>query len=444
MVKPPPIPALRREAPKPPLPPLSKPKPPQPPPTPPDAAKNRPIPPPPKIEILKEIELSDADLEIVEEGTIKEFRVSEPVVKWTVDALASSLTLEEQRVVNQRLAGEFKTEYAERPHETSFGTEQIPGALLVHNGKRKIIAVGDLHGNVDRLNLILAEYGALLESGEAELLLLGDIIHPERIENLDNMSPSIKCLRAIIKLKYLYGDRINLGPGNHEVMCKGPRILDGLFAYISSGSKGSLFVFMRDSGFLEGVDDSMGVNKKGENSVMHMQAFDFLLAQYHALKTQGVEDKDIRSILQEYQRFFDAIHVSVIIKGSKGVVYLAHSAVVKGGVTQDQLIDARQNGLMDQLLYNKYENSHTIYTAQDVISTAVKLGLTDDPADTIIVSAHMPQANGNWGYQPFKDIKNHIIIHGNVYRSFGVLEIMDGQITPRTIDVAGTPAENVA
>jgi len=95
-----------------------------------------------------------------------------------------------------------------------------PGGLLELPGKPIPVIVGDLHAQVDNLLKILSVGPCLegLESGDAMLLLLGDTVHSEARDGLEDMDTSLLMLDLIFKLKVRFPKRVFYLRGNHETL----------------------------------------------------------------------------------------------------------------------------------------------------------------------------------------------------------------------------------
>ncbi|MBN2057874.1 MAG: metallophosphoesterase [Candidatus Saganbacteria bacterium] len=260
------------------------------------------------------------------------------------------------------------------------------------------MVIGDLHGNTDRLERILQEFGPRLAAGEISLLFLGDIIHPEGENNLRDMRSSLEALNTIIRLKQLFPDRVNLLLGNHDE--------------IRPNDPNRLII-------KHGVMQTMMFND-------HLQQF---------FEDLGYSPQDISRVRAAYQSFFDGCPLAAIVEGSRGSSFLAHSAVIRGGVTQAELVNARTNGLMQQLIWNSHVariGSSDKYTEADVIATIARLGLRGGPANTYLLSGHTPNMDAGWLYRPFNGL-NHFILHSNVNNSFGVVILQDGVPAGRNV-----------
>jgi hypothetical protein len=80
------------------------------------------------------------------------------------------------------------------------------------------VVVGDLHGQVDNLLTILSENSFLesLSRGEAVLILLGDAVHPEADEKLEDMDSSVLIMDLILQLKLAFPGQVFFIMGNHD------------------------------------------------------------------------------------------------------------------------------------------------------------------------------------------------------------------------------------
>ncbi len=95
-----------------------------------------------------------------------------------------------------------------------------PGGVLELPDKPTPIVVGDLHAEIDNLLKILSEgqYLEGLKSGNAMLLLLGDTVHSQEHDALEEMDTSLLMLDLICKLKIRFPERVFCIRGNHETL----------------------------------------------------------------------------------------------------------------------------------------------------------------------------------------------------------------------------------
>jgi hypothetical protein len=95
-----------------------------------------------------------------------------------------------------------------------------PGGVLELPGEPTPVIVGDLHAEVDNLLKILSvdRYLEGLESGDATLLLLGDLVHSQARDALEDMDSSLLMLDLVFKLKVRFPARVFCLRGNHETL----------------------------------------------------------------------------------------------------------------------------------------------------------------------------------------------------------------------------------
>jgi len=118
-----------------------------------------------------------------------------------------ALALIEQ--VNQLMEQE-----ALRPHDS----RGMPGGLLQLPAELTPIVVADLHAQIDNLLVILSHNGFLnaLEKGEACMVIIGDAVHSERDDELDQMDDSILMMDLIFRLKLRFPENFFFIRGNHD------------------------------------------------------------------------------------------------------------------------------------------------------------------------------------------------------------------------------------
>ncbi|MDD5382041.1 MAG: metallophosphoesterase [Candidatus Margulisbacteria bacterium] len=278
------------------------------------------------------------------------------------------------------------------------------GALIKLNAARETVVVGDLHGNAARLDAILRKYGARLAAGEINLVFLGDAIHPENPNGLGEMRSSLQVLNTVIRLKQMFPEQVHFLLGNHDV--------------------------------IKSKDFQMNEAKGG---VPQAIAFYFYLQDF--LKQEGYSQDNISRYAAAYQAFFDGCALAVIIEGGQGATYLSHAGIVRGGITQAELVNARNDAsVFKQLLVNRHieekdlaeivrvkpEKAERYYVIRDVLAMITKLGLRASPSFTYFLTGHTPDEARGWAYQSFRGI-NHFIIHGNIPNQFGAAVIRNGR-----------------
>jgi hypothetical protein len=188
-----------------------------------------------------------------------------------------------------------------------------------------------------------------------------------------------------------------------------------------------------------GVDEMDQItlpSKRDRQGEQIPQSVAFLITLIDELKNQKMSSTEVEKGIYGYQEFLNGCPLAMIIQGTAGATCLSHSMPkIKGGITQQQLIEARRNGLIFQLLLNR---QLTNYNSEDILANSKSLALTENPADSHFLIGHERPPFG-WNYNPFSDCK-FAIIHGNVPSAFGVAMIENGAPTMVDIPVAGTPA----
>ena len=120
----------------------------------------------------------------------------------------------EEALVTLRRANGILREEACRPRD-ALG---LPGGLLCLPDAPVPVIVGDLHANLDNLLKILSENAVLeaLSNGTANLVFLGDAVHPQGDVDLTEMDSSLLMLDLILKLKIRFPRNVFYLRGNHE------------------------------------------------------------------------------------------------------------------------------------------------------------------------------------------------------------------------------------
>jgi hypothetical protein len=395
--------------------------------------------------------------------------VSPPYQPLTVENLLKGFGESDVAGAVEHLKAEKGSKYFYRPQiEQSIDAgevaviEEVPGALICHYNQRLLIVVGDLHGNIERLKVLLDKYGALIRSGDAELVFLGDLIHPKTVDRETEMASSRQVLDVVIKLKSLYPDRVHLLLGDHDLVCTSEPILNGVVEYVFSREPQahthrdlSKFVLEDSRYYNEDRDKNMrmGIRNEGQDNVA--QALEFLYVLCRDLKEAGHSREKVKEIVRKYQEFFDGCPLEMIVecrddRGAARVVYLAHMPVVVGGRTKhgelnrQALIEARQDkDLLHQLLMNKPSQPGETrdFDESDVLHVIDELGLPRGA--TKVIGAHMRLFRA-WHFRCFATVNNFDTLDSNVEGHFGGALIRNGEVTYEDIEVASTPAAAAA
>ncbi|MCP4630891.1 MAG: metallophosphoesterase [bacterium] len=251
-----------------------------------------------------------------------------------------------------------------------------PGTLVKLPDAVTPILIGDLHAKIDNLMNILSENQFLesLENGSACLIILGDIVHSEMEDQMEDMTGSMLMMDFIFKLKTRFPNQVFHIRGNHD-------------SFAAGVSKG---------GIPQG-----------------------LLWEKHLVDERGARYK------QEMDRYYDQLPYVVLAKD-----FLAcHASPPSRKVKLEMLINANEHrGLIEQLIHNRVKRSGYPggYTSKDVKRFRKGLGL--GPNFPFIV-AHNPLNESGTLWLNAGDIENHHIVFSAKLHSIGVFtRIGDGMI----------------
>ncbi len=233
-----------------------------------------------------------------------------------------------------------------------------PGGLLELPDKLAPVIVGDLHAEVDNLLKILSvgRYLDGLVSGEAMLILLGDTVHTQDLDALDEMDSSLLMLDLIFKLKIRFPTRVFWLRGNHE-----------------------------------SLDDSVGKIGVPQGLLLHQKA----------------QARRGETYVERLAEFFELL--PYVIKADD---YLAvHAGPARSGGTRQECIDICDHPqLAWQLTWNRLQRPSRPagYTKQDVKAFRAKLGA--EKGLPLIVS-HTPLSSEGTVWINAGDIKNHHVVY---------------------------------
>ena len=93
-----------------------------------------------------------------------------------------------------------------------------PGGLVEVSAQKNPVIVGDLHAQIDNLLKILSENCLLdcLRMKTANLIILGDAVHSENIDEMDKFETSMLIMDLIFRLKLKFPDNFFYIRGNHD------------------------------------------------------------------------------------------------------------------------------------------------------------------------------------------------------------------------------------
>lgn len=92
------------------------------------------------------------------------------------------------------------------------------GGIIAIPENMTVVLIGDLHGQVDNLLKILSENYLLecLYANTTSVVILGDAVHSEIADEMEDMNSSILMMDLIFKLKCFFPDNIFYLRGNHD------------------------------------------------------------------------------------------------------------------------------------------------------------------------------------------------------------------------------------
>jgi predicted phosphodiesterase len=96
--------------------------------------------------------------------------------------------------------------------------QKLPGGLIEISTKTSPVIIGDLHAKVDNLLKILSENCLLdcLRLQTATVVILGDAIHSENVQEMDQFETSVIMMDLIFRLKLTFPDNFFYIRGNHD------------------------------------------------------------------------------------------------------------------------------------------------------------------------------------------------------------------------------------
>lgn len=241
-------------------------------------------------------------------------QIAIPYEQLTVDNLVKMFSLEYLKQAVAYLRDDYGSEHYFRPAAQI----DMPGGLLVHDGQRPVVLVGDKHGNEARLDLLLRNLAPRLAAGEIELAFMGDLLHPEEKDNLSNMASSLRVLKVVIMLKALYPDRVHLTPGNHDILFTKLEILKAIVEHEflrPEEDMTDLAKYIVQNVTVEEKDRPMFNGKKDRDEKDVLQSLILLRVLIKELKDQGLDRAGVIEAVSDYQSFFDGCPIAILING---------------------------------------------------------------------------------------------------------------------------------
>jgi hypothetical protein len=250
------------------------------------------------------------------------------------------------------------------------------GAVVRVPRERTPIFIGDLHGQVDNLLVILSENAFLdaVERDEAVLIFLGDAVHRDD-NSLEEMDSSVLILDLILQMKLAYPSGVHFLLGNHESFS--PNVTKG--------------------GVPQGI-----------------------LWERHVSERRG------DAYRQALERFFG---LSPLIALSDDFV-ACHAGPPRTPVSFEKLVDARRYpDLQDELLWTRQQTPGfpSGYTASDVRRFRRALGLS---ADAALIVGHYPRDSVRTIWLGAGNIRGHHVLYSSRAVEVGVIARVNGELVP--------------
>jgi hypothetical protein len=244
------------------------------------------------------------------------------------------------------------------------------------------IFLGDLHGRVENLLTVLSQnaYLEAVERGTAAIIILGDMVHPEVEDRVDDMTSSMMTMDLVLMLKRRFPRGVHMLLGNHDSFS--PELIKG--------------------GVLQGLAWSEAL-----------------------VAARGERYRDAMKEL--YQRL-------PYIAVSDGFA-ACHAGPPKGSYDRDALVALRtRSDLVYEIIWNRpvARNRPNGYTSRDVNRFRKVLGLAQNAP---FVTAHHPRSADGTVWTDVDDVKGHHVVFSSRPDTVGVIAQIGGRMVPQVYPV---------
>lgn len=259
------------------------------------------------------------------------------------------------------------------------GSDGRPGGIVELPPGKTPILIGDLHGRVENLLTLLCQNAVLesLENDEAALVFLGDAVHREDPDALDDMESSALIMDLIFRLKATFPAGVFFLLGNH----------DGFSAEL-----------MKD-----GVPQGM-------------------LWERYLTRVRGEEYRD------EMRRFYAQCP---LLLESEGLV-ACHAGAPRVAATRQMLVDVRRHPtLLYELTWNRQMTRGQAggYTGGDIRRLFQALGMPDN---STLVVGHYPRSEMESVWLNAGGIAGHHVLISSRPDEAALLTRVDGRVVAQT------------
>ena len=282
------------------------------------------------------------------------------------------------------LAQKVREILADEPYRAR-DSDGLPGGLVELPDQTSIVFVGDLHAQCDNLIKLLTE-GSLLNAirkGTTCLVLLGDVVHSDIRDQLEEMRPSMAMIDLFLMLKTRFPANVFCCRGNHESF-------------------------------------SPDVGKSGVSQGLLLRKF--------LQKERGKE------FAESIGEIFE--NLPYVIRGKDCAA--CHGAPTRGRVTEESLINIRRYpGLQHEILWNRLRgpNRPAGYTKGSVVRFRRSLGL---PKDAPLIVGHTSFTDTETVWMDVNDIVGHHVVYSSDTDRFGAILVQDGTAIP--LELLAEPA----
>lgn len=272
------------------------------------------------------------------------------------------------RSVNAVLAGEACRDLDD---------DGAPGGIIALPDDVTVVLMGDVHARADNLLTVICEGGLLsaLERGKACLVLLGDLIHSQETNELEDMESSVFILDLFCMLKLRFPENVFLLHGNHE-------------SFSPDVGKG---------GVPQGV-----------------------LLRKHLKKRRG------KDYVSEIEILFDSL--AFVVQGNDFAA--CHGAPVRSRVTRNTLVNIRRYpGIQYEIIWNRLRqgNRPAGYGKGSVKRFRQTLDLSKQAP---LIVSHTPQSAEESLWLNIGDIAGHHIVYSANTSRAAAMVMRDRQMTP--------------
>jgi len=259
----------------------------------------------------------------------------------------------------------------------SLNDDEDPGGIIQFPGDMTVVIMGDVHARADNVLRVITEGGTLaaLENNEACLVFLGDVVHSQESDELEDMESSVFILDLFCMLKRRFPENVFYIHGNHE-------------SFSPDVGKG-------------GVPQGM-------------------LFHRYLKKLRG------KAYVSEIEKLFDGL--AFVVQGDDFAA--CHGAPVRSRVNLNVLVNIRRYpGIQSELVWNRLRqgNRPSGYSKGSVKRFRRTLNL---PKHAPLIVGHTPQSNEDTLWLNVGGIEGHHIVYSAHTHRLAAIVMSEGQAIP--------------